>query len=330
VQFGTSSVAAWIFGEIRTWRISVRTLNFKIPRWLGGAALLCIVLAACSKEEVDQKGGRMFGLFNGKKSVKSQTTVAAEVGAVLQSHAAVPAQLPPPVAPAYPACKLAHLRGLPPDGQWEPDEVLGETRRVYIVPLAAGQPPLAITADAKVHLQVWELSSDKTARFVKPRPVNLDAAQGSWESYWPAAAAMLPGNQVALSVGYYTPYPKEALYVYTPAINQYRRIGIIEPDMTNGPPFTSFETLAATPETVLVLYHTGLVRIAAEKYAYENDHIVLFSPHHLLGLEIVKLCIDDGNVRAWGMQGKTLWLQTQDRRKKPKDFYWSLDLAKVL
>jgi hypothetical protein len=94
----------------------VRTLKFKFLRWVGGVALLCTVLAACSEEQVDQKGGSMFGLFNGKKSVKSQTTVATEVGAVLQSHTAVPAQLPPPVAPAYPACKLAHLRGLPPEG----------------------------------------------------------------------------------------------------------------------------------------------------------------------------------------------------------------------
>jgi hypothetical protein len=329
VQFGTSSVAAWIFGEIRTWRISVRTLNFKIPR-LGGAALLCIVLAACSKEQVDQKGGRMFGLFNGKKSVKSQTTVAAEVGAVLQSHAAVPAQLPPPVAPAYPACKLAHLRGLPPEGQWVTDEVQGETRRVYIIPAIAGQPPLAMTDDDNEHLQVWELSNDKAARFVKPRSVNLDAAQASWGSYYLVAAAMLPGNQVALSVGYHAPYPKEALYVYNPAINQYRRIETIEPDMTNGPPFTSFETLPAMPEAMLVLFHTGLIRLAPEDYVYQDDHVVLFSPRHPLGLEIVKLCIDDGNVRAWGMHGKTLWLQTRDRRKKPKDFYWSLDLTKVL
>jgi hypothetical protein len=308
----------------------VRTLNFKIPRWLGGAALLCIVLAACSKEQVDQKGGRMFGLFNGKKSVKSQTTVAAEVGAVLQSHTAVPAQLPAPIVPAYPVCKLAYLRGLPPEGQWVPDEVLGETRRVYIIPAIAGQPPLALTDDDKEHLQVWELSNDQAARFVKQRPVNLDAAQASWGSYYLVAAAMLPGNQVALSVGYHAPYPKEALYVYSPAINQYRRIERIESDMSSGPPFTSFETIAAAPEAMLVLYHTGLIRIAAENYAYEKDHVLLFSPRHPLGLEILKFGIDDGNVRAWGMQGKSLWLQTQDRRKKPIDLYWSLDLTKVL
>ena len=272
----------------------------------------------------------MFGLFNGKKSAKPKTTVAIEVGAVLQPHDGVPAQLPPPVVLAHPPCTLAHLRGIPPDGQWAPKEMSGETRCVYIIPATAGQPPLAITDDDKEHMQVWELSNDKAARFVKPRPVNLDAAQASWGGYYAVAAAMLPGNQVALSVGYHAPYAKEALYVYTPATNQYRRIETIEPHMTNGPPFTSFETLAAMPEAILVLFHTGRVRLAPEDYVYQDDHVVLFSPRHPLGLEIVKLGIDDGNVRAWAMQDKTLWLQTQDRRKKPKDFCWSLDLTKVL
>jgi len=308
----------------------VRTLKFKMLRWVGGGALLCIVLAACSKEQVDQKGGGMFGSFNGKKSVKPQTTVAAEVGAVLQSHTAVTAQLPPPVAPAYPACKLAHLRGLPPEGQWVPDEVPGETRRVYILPAVVGQPPLAITTDAEVHLQVWELSEDKKVRFVKPRPVNLDAAQASWGLYYPLAAVMLPGSQVALSVGYHDTYKKEALYIYTPATNHFRHIERIEPDMSSGPPFISFETLAATTDAMLVLFHTGRIRLAAEDYTYQNDHVLLFSHSQPLGLEVIKLGIDDGNVRAWAMQGKTLWLQTQDKRKKLKDFYWSLDLTKVL
>jgi hypothetical protein len=308
----------------------VRTLKFKMLRWVGGGALLCIVLAACSKEQVDQKGGSMFGLFNGKKSVKSQTTVAAEVGAVLQSHTAVPAQLPPPVAPAYPACKLAYLRGLPPECQWVPDEVQGETRRVYILPAVAGQSSLAILADANMHLQVWELSSDKKAHFVKPIPVQLDAAQASWGLYYPVAVACLPGNQVALSVAYHATYKKEALYIYTPANNEFRRIEEIEPDMSGGPPFPSFETLAATPEAMLILYHTGRIRLRAETYVYQDDHVVLFSPRHPLGLEIIKLSIDNGNVSAWGMQGKTLWLQTQDRRKKSVDYYWSLDLSKVL
>jgi hypothetical protein len=47
-------------------------------------------------------------------------------------------------------------------------------------------------------------------------------------------------------------------------------------------------------------------------------------------LEVLKLGIDDGNVRAWAMQGKTLCLQTQDKRKQVKDFAWVLDLNKVL
>jgi len=81
---------------------------------------------------------------------------------------------------------------------------------------------------------------------------------------------------------------------------------------------------------MLLLYHTKAIRITADNYAYENDHILLFSPHFPQGLEIVRLAIVDGNVRSWGMLGKTLWLQTVEKRKKSQEFFWSLDLSKVL
>jgi hypothetical protein len=77
----------------------------------------------------------------------------------------------------------------------------------------------------------------------------------------------------------------------------------------------------------MLQYHTEAIRIGADNYAYEKDHILLFSPQHLDGLEIVRLAVADGNVRSWGILGKTLWLQTAVRRKKLRMFIWSLDLG---
>jgi hypothetical protein len=279
----------------------------------------------------DLKGiGGMFGLFGGKKSAHPVTTVAAQVGAQLQKQARMPDQLAAPVVPSHPECQTAELRGHAPDGKWTGEQISGETQPVFIVPAGASEPALAILGDSKARMQVWELSSDKPARFVKQRPVTLDANQGSWLMYFPVAASCLPGQQVALSVSHTAPIMKEALYIYSRAGNQFRRIGIIEPEMSGPPPFSSFETLAAAPDARLVLYRTGVIRLNAGNYAYQYDHILLFSARHPQGIEIVKLGIDGGNVRTWAMQGKTLWLQTHDKRQQPKDFSWSLDLSRVL
>jgi len=273
----------------------------------------------------------MFGFF-GKKAVQPATLVAAQVGATLQRQDAVPADLPPAVVPSFPPCQLAHIRGDPPAARWVPEEILGETQHVFLIPAAAGQPALAVLAGAgeKLSVQVWELSNDTTARFVKQRPVLLGPEQASWFRAFPVAVSCLPGRQAAVAVGYNDPRPREALFIYDTASNQFRRMDLIAPDYSTGPPFVSFETLIAAPEAMLVIYHTDLMRLGASNYVYQYDHVLLFSPRHPQGLEVLKLGIDDGNVGAWAMQGKTLWLKTADRRKKPQDFTWSLDLAKVL
>lgn len=272
----------------------------------------------------------MFGLFGGKKASQPVTAVAVEVGAPLQKQAAMPATLPAAAAPSHPECQLVQLRGHAPDGKWASEAVSGETQPVFLMPAAAGQPALAILADTNARMQVWELSSDKPARFVKQRPVVLDADQASWLMYFPVAAACLPAQQLALAVGFTAPIMKEALFVYHRASNQFRRVEVIEPEMSGPPPYSSFETLSATPDARLVKYRTGVIRLGAGNYAYQHEHILLFSSRYPQGMEVLKLAIDDGNVRAWAMQGKSLWLQTHDKRKQAKNFTWSLDLSKVL
>jgi hypothetical protein len=298
--------------------------------WLCSLTILCFTMIICAKDGSAQEGdSNMFGLFGSKKVT---SIVAPEVGAVLQRQTALPSKMPPAPVSNVPACELAHIRGELPAPQWVADEVIGETRRVFRIPAAAGNPPLAILAgsEAKKQVQVWELSNDKVPRFVKQRQASLDPEQSTWVMSWPVAVSCLPAHQLALAVGFHAPRKRDGLFTYNPGSNQFRRISLIEPERSNGPPFTPFEILAASPDATLVLYHTDGIRISADNFAYQFDHVLLFSSRFPNGLEVLKLAVDDGNVWAWAMAGKTLWLQSRDKRKKTQDFIWSLDLGKVL
>jgi hypothetical protein len=234
--------------------------------------------------------------------------VAPEVGVALQRQTALPSKMPPAPVSNVPACELAHIRGDLPAPQWVADEVIGETRRVFRIPAAAGNPPLAILAgsEAKKQVQVWELSTDKVPRFVKQRQAPLDPEQSTWVMSYPVAVSCLPSHQLALAVGFHAPRKRDGLFTYNPGSNQFRRISLIEPERSNGPPFTPFEILAASPDATLVLYHTDGIRISADNFAYQFDHVLLFSSRFPNGLEVLKLAVDDGNVWAWAMAGKTL------------------------
>lgn len=273
----------------------------------------------------------MFGLFGKKaKEAKAATTVAPEVGATLQ------AQTTPPAAsgaakPAFPACELAHVQGVPPNATWAARETNGQTRRAFRVPASAKAPALALLSSAgeDEQLQVWELSSDKDPRFVRQRSVALDPGQKDWFAVYPLAVTCLPANQAAVVVSYNDPRPRENLYVYDTVAGSFRSLGRVAPDRTHGPPYVYTESLALTPDAMLLLYYTDEVRLGAEDYAPQYNRIVLFSPRYRQGLEILKLHIDDGNVRGWVATGKRLWLETEDKRSNRK-FLWSLDLDNVL
>jgi hypothetical protein len=254
------------------------------------------------------------------------------VGCQLRPEAATPAQLPPPADPSFPLCQVKFLRGEPPAGEWAAEEMHGETRRVFVIPANAGQPALAVlpSSGKPKKVQVWELSTEPGPRFLKQRPVALDASQESWVLAYPEAVSCLPANRVAMAVGYHAPAKKVALYTYTPASNQFRRIDLIEPDKSGGPPFTPFEILAVSPNAALLLYHTDPIRLGPENFVFQHDHVMLFSPSRPDGFEILTLGIDEGNIRAWAMDGQVLWLKTSDRRKRPVDYVWSLDLSKML
>lgn len=300
--------------------------------WLCAAVLACTALTACSNEQPDDKDrSGMFGLF-GKKATKTATTVAAEVGATLQAQSALPKEFPPQPVLSFPACDLAFFRGDPPAVQWAKEEELGETRRAYRVPASAGAPAVAFVRShgQQRQVQVWELSAGSNPAFVKQRQVTLEPAQKDWLAAFPQQVTCLPAGRAAVAIGYEDPLPRDALYIYNTAANTFRPLGRIEPDTSAGPPFVPFETLNASPDAVLLAFHTGEIRLGPSRYVYQHDHIVLFTPRYPDGLEIVKLGIDDGNLNGWRMHGSTLWLQTIDKRKTPREFIWSLDLQKVL
>ena len=255
-------------------------------RWIVGLAL--VGARICSADEPsDQKGKRdMFGFFDRKKGRKTATVIAPEVGFPLQCHAGLPAQMPPPAAPSFPVCKVGFLRGEPPAAEWAPEEVHGETRRVFLIPANAGQPPLAVLPGSgkRKEVQVWELSADSAARFLKQRPVAIDPAQHSWTLAYPEAVSCLPAGKVAMAIGYHDPAKKLALYIYTPATNRFRRVDRIESDKSGGPPYQAFEVLAVAPNAALLLYHTEPIRLGPDDFVYQHDHVMLFSPRQPEGL----------------------------------------------
>lgn len=273
----------------------------------------------------------MFSFLLGNKAAPSK--VAPEVGAALQRQSTLPKQLSTPAKPSFPESQVRLIRGTPPDARWVTDEEPGETRHVFRIPASGATPSLAIMshryAGNQKKIQVWELSAEKPAQFIRQREVFLTPELSSSPYIFPEAVVCLPGQHVAVAMGFENPSPRDALFIYDTVNNRFRYLDRIEPDYSTVP-LKFLESMSPTPETLLLLYHTKAIRIGADNYAYENDHILLFSPQFPQGLEIVRMAIADGNVRSWGISGKTLWLQTADRRKKLQEFIWSLDLGKVL
>jgi hypothetical protein len=128
------------------------------------------------------------------------------------------------------------------------------------------------------------------------------------------------------------PRTRHALFLYDIAANAFHKVGDAVLDSSSGAPERMFETWPLAPDGAMVLWHSGEIRVKAEVYVRERDHLLLFSPRHPQGLEVLTLGLDDGNVERWAMVDHTLWLETVDARNidKPAAFVWSLDLSKAL
>jgi hypothetical protein len=298
---------------------------------LAKVLMLGLIVAGCQPDLAGDGGSTgMFGLFKGK-AAKLPSAVAPELRAALKHETALPGA----AAPAQDTrCAQARVDGTPPKARFAPPEFDGSTRSALRVASRPGLPPLAIVnmgGDVR-RPQFWELASDGDATFVRQIPVQLDAAEGKWVTARAIEAGCLPGPLVALGLAYATGDTFQSVVTYDRATHQVRKLADAVYDASTGHPDSLLDTRAAGADRALLLYHTGELRLRAEVYLREYDHILVFSPQHPQGLEVLKLGLDDGNVVDWLVAGKTLWLHTQDRRneKQPGNFFWSLDLSAVL
>jgi len=304
------------------------------PLVLVATLLLATVFAGCEPAQSSPGGDStmILGLFS--KSKKNASTVHADVGAPLVKQAAFPATLDAPPQASYGQAVDVEIDGTPPQASFVTQHIDGRTTSGHRIPAAAGQPPVVVAnliKDGIPSAEIWELDASGT-RFAKRRLDQFDPAQSKWVGYETNGATALPAHKVLVGLRYTNPRAVVGFYLYDRVANDVRPLGVVEPDWTKGVPFIYADTHQVGPDAALVLFHTDKLLLGAERYANGFDHLMLFSPRHPQGLEVLKLGIDDGNVLRWGLVGKTLWLQTADPRGRgtPVSFTWSLDLSRVL
>lgn len=302
------------------------------PRLLDclGAALVAGLLAGCQPARSNDGGNdnMVFGLF--KK--KFATTVSPDVGAPLKRETAFPRSFAASPAPAWPPLRNVSVDGPPPAGRLAQVRAEHPPAEAFVVE-TPGQPPLAVvnTYGDDRRSQLWELDPRDPTRFASQRHVQFDAEQSKWIMYTSETVLALPAGRVLIQLRYHKPRTVDGLYLYDAAANRMRSLGEVEPDWSQGVPFRYVDSLQLKPDTLLVVHHTDKERLGPQRYVNHFDHLVLYSPRHPDGLEIVKLGLDDGNVRRWGLEGSRLWLQTaDDRGAAPVQHVWSLDLSRVL
>ena len=177
----------------------------------------------------------------------------------------------------------------------------------------------------------WRGPTQNGHSLEKNLPGDFDPAQAKWLMYSAETVLALPGRQVLIQLKYHRPQATDGLFVYDAEADRVRSYGNVEPDWSRGLPFKFIDSLQLRPDALLVRYQTEKERLGPQRYVNHYEHLVLFSPRHREGLELVKLGLDDGSVRRWGISGSKLWLQTaDDRASPPREAVWSLDLARVL
>ncbi len=271
----------------------------------------------------------VFGLF--KK--KFATTVNPQVGATLTRASAYPGAVAPPPAPSYATVRNVSVDAAPPRGKLAKVRAPQPPAEAFVVDGAAGQAPLAVVNiyEDKRRTEIWQLDGRDSASFDKPRTARFDAQQSSWVMFSAESVLALPAQQLLIHLRHHKPRAADGLFIYDSAADRMRSLGEVEPEWFKGLPLRYVDSLQVTGDTLLVRYHTGKERLGPQRHVNQFDHLLLFSPRHPDGLAIVQLGLDDGNVRRWGMVGKTLWLQTSDDRgDAAREFIWSLDLGRVL
>jgi len=293
------------------------------------AATLMTLVAGCDQAHSNESGNdkMILGLFKG-------STVDAAVGAPLVRQAALPASFTTPPAPAYAPIRDLGGDALPPAGPLTPNPSESQPIRAYVAPAAAGHPGVAIVNlyDPKRETQLWRTAPHDDTRFGARLAAQFAPDQAKWVAFDAESAMTLPAGQVLIHLTYDKPVPTDGLFVYDIAADRLRLLAEgVTPDWSRGLPFKFVDALQVAPDAVLVLYHSDKQRLGPQRYVNRLDHVVLFSGAHREGVPVLTLGVEDGNVRQWGLVGRTLWLTTSDDRgAKPRAAVWSLDLAKLL
>lgn len=296
-----------------------------------GLLMLAGLFAGCGPAQSNEGGnGMIFGLFKSKLA----STVSPQLGASLVRESAFPAALPAAPTAAYPQVRNVSIDGgLPPAGTLAAARADHPPAEAFVIDASAGQPGLAVvnTYEPERRTQLWQLDAREARRFDKQRAATFDPAQARWLMYSAEAVLALPGRQVLIQLKYHRPQATDGLFVYDAEADRVRSLGNVEPDWSRGLPFRFVDSLQLRPDALLVRYQTEKERLGPQRYVNHYEHLVLFSPRHRDGLELVKLGLDDGSVRRWGFSGSKLWLQTaDDRAAPPREAVWSLDLARAL
>jgi hypothetical protein len=292
-----------------------------------GVLLVAAVLGGCGPAASNESGNSsmFFGLFKSKY----RTTVRPELGGALKRETAFPAVQQPP-APAYPVVRNVSADAPPPGGTLAAERREDPPVDVFVVDATAGRPAVALvnTYGDKRSAGFWEIDGK---RFGKARSANFDPAQSKWLMWASTAVASLPAGRVMFHLKHHAPSAKNAVFLYDIAADRIQRLGDAMPDWPRGLPYQFFDILQVRPDVALVRYSSEEERIGPQHYVNHFEHLMLFSPRHPDGLEIVTLGLDDGHVRRWGMVGNRLWLETaDDRTREVSRLIWSVDLTPVL
>ena len=146
------------------------------------------------------------------------------------------------------------------------------------------------------------------------------------------AIGCLPNRQLLVAIDYSNPAAEFALYRFD--IDRLS-FAIIYDSVSHNRQNKYFEQMHLDSENTLAIYYSGRTRQASELYFNYYNHILLFTPAHPEGIEILKLGIDIGNVKEWFVIDKKLFLKTSDGRdyirdKQARIGYWSLNLSQLL
>ncbi len=270
--------------------------------------------------------------FKSKKSKSIPTTVNPELGAELVPIDGMP-DLSNAVATANDSgtCTKMLVSSAAPGTVLTEDANAGTQFSAFMIDGSIDGQPLAIVNDTEQsRFDVWTLDSAENPRLVSRIETQaLSEEQDSWAAYFVINAACLPDGRVILTVNYLHGGSNVVLYLFDPKNRVYEFYSTVDKSVGTFNQYFEFRALSA--KSAMLIYYTDRTRAKAEIYYNKYNHLVLFTPDHPGGVEVVKLGIDTGNVLDWAVLDQTLYLNTRDNRvsDQQESGYWSLNLSNI-